>query len=415
MTAKRPSAGTLWVVAGFAVFCAIYLNLAWYRLHAMLLGFDTGTFLQMLENFATTGSTFETGEMRPHLAVHDSWTLLLFSPLVRLWPFAQTLMVIQVIVIAAAVFPLYAFGRHVGLGDRPAAAIALAWLISPSVQGFAFGNFIENHVAPLLIFAIALAARTRSLAWTLVFAELLMGVKEDEIFFVAWFALASVAFYDKRLGWAALGLAALNGVAYYGLERLYGFVPYHPGYGLTVLDPWQHVAFFLEILAPFAFAPLWLGRAALLAVPLVYELSFNARYGQSLAHAGVHYSEPIVALIALATMLVARRRPIFGRLALPCSLVMVAFFNTTVFRIGRHEYPPDWPAYHTAMRAATDGRRHDFTVDDEAGFALAAGNLRAVYHDEHRAAAHARPGWYSRVTPRVDLAPGPRAARPAAI
>lgn len=389
------------VLLAVAAFSATYVALDLNKLYGLRYGADVGIFLQALANFARRGTTFDWAELKPHLAVHDSWLLLAFAPLVRLWPYPQTLLVLGTLLVAGAAIPLYLFARSVGAGRTPATLLAIAYLLSPSVQGWAYGDFSENHLVPPLAFALALAVRRRSLPWTLVCAQLLLGVKEDEAWFLAWFGAAGAIWYDRRLGLSVLGLALANAGAYYALDAAFGFAPSRPAYGWS--DPlWaQQLAFFAEILAPFAFAPLFLGVRILLAAPLVAELCF-AQGSYPLARAGTHYTEPLVALAAIGAAVVLARRPRLGPYLLGCAAVMALFFNTTVLHIGRTPFDAD-PRYPGLAALARSDRPITFPIDDEGEWVVAAGDPNARLAGFGTPLRHPRPAWA-----RSWYAPGPK-------
>ena len=170
---------------------------------------------------------------------------------------------------------LYAFARTIGVRDVPAALLALAYLISPSVQGFAYNDFSEAHFEPILIFALAIAAARRSFWWTLAFAQLPLGVKEDAALFLVWFGIAGALWFDRRIGASVAVLAAVNAIAYRAILWAHGAHASIPQYGWRILYPPQDLAFLIEILVPFAFAPLFLRWRVLLALPLVAEALFG--------------------------------------------------------------------------------------------------------------------------------------------
>jgi uncharacterized membrane protein len=393
----RPSVlreSRLFVWAGIACFAGLYVFLDLNKLHALRYGSDVGTFVQSLLNFWHNGSTFNWPEGQPHLAVHDSWALLVLSPVVALFPRPETLIVIQVAAIALVAWPLYLFARGCGLGTLPAQLLALAYLVSPSAQGFAYMDFSENAFVPLAACALAMAAQRRSLGGTLIFAQVLMGIKEDQILFLAWFAIASTLWYDRRLGLSVLALAVFNAAAYYGIVHALGYNPTHPSYGLHVMYWRQDLAFITEVLAPFAFAPLLLGWRIALALPLVAEITMNAAWPYPMARAGTHYSIPLVTLMAIGAAAAIARRPTLAAYALVCSCLMALFFNVTVLHIGRHLYPPETARYAAARQIALSSAPHTYTREDEGAFVIASPNLNArlVQTPDF----HARPAWNTR-------------------
>ena len=195
------------VAVAAAIFAAIYILLDLNKLWALRYGADTGTFVQFLLREAHGRGSWNGAELRPHLQVHDSWTLLALVPLLALFPFAQTLLIVQVVAVAAAAPLVAAFARACGADMRGASAVGIAYLISPSAQGLAYGNFIENVFVPLLASGGALFVRARNLVGSLVIAQLLLGLKEDQALFLAWFGVACALWWDRRIGIAVAVLA----------------------------------------------------------------------------------------------------------------------------------------------------------------------------------------------------------------
>jgi uncharacterized membrane protein len=338
---------SVWVAAG--AFAAIYIALDFNKLYALRYGADLGTFLQTAANL-THGSSWNFGEWRPHLEVHDSWILFALAPLVALMPRAETMLVVQAIVVAVAAIPLALLAREAGVSPRASSLLAIAYLLTPSAQGLAYDNFSENVFVPVLAFGTALAARRRSVAWTLVGSQLLMGVKEDEILFVAWFALACLFFWDRRLGGAAIVLAVVNCALYFGVERALGTHPSAPSYAFAVEDVSGKLTLVALLLAPFAFVPLAIGRWLLLALPLLAEIVFAQHTPYEASRIGAHYAAPLLACSAIAAAFGLRRAPGFARAMIPCALIVMLFvFNDTVLRPGRWPYIVDWSAYARAV------------------------------------------------------------------
>ncbi|MGZ3496152.1 MAG: DUF2079 domain-containing protein [Vulcanimicrobiaceae bacterium] len=392
--ARGRSEPELWLLlAVVAVFIALYVFLDLNKLYALRFGVDTGAFLQSLINFAHNGSTFNWVERRPHLAVHDSWVLLALVPLVMRWPRPETLIVVQVVAVAAAAIPLYLFARGAGLAPRYALYLGLAYLISPSVQGWAYWNFSENHFVPILAFSLACAVQRRSFWGSLLCAQLLMGVKEDEIWFLGWFAIAAYVWYDRRLGTAVAVLALINGVTYYGVERVLGYAPSAPAYGLHDREWPQQLAFLTEVLAPFAFAPLALGWRVLLAAPLIAQITLNGPWAYPMARAGTEWTEPLVALIAIGAALAMARRPLFAPAALVCAVIMTLLFNTTVLHFGRHLFPPETAAYERAREIGASTAHVTYSAENEGAFVVASGNPNAILVGRNRPMRHPRPAW----------------------
>ena len=362
------------VVIGAAIFALVYIALDLNKLYALRYGADTGTFVQWLAGEAHGRGSWNGAEYRPHLQVHDSWVLLALVPLVALFPYAQTLLIVQVLAIAGAALAICAFARACGASPRGASAVGIAYLLSPSAQGIAYGNFLENVFVPLLAALGALAVRRRAFVASLLVAQLLLGLKEDQALFIAWFGAACALWWDRRIGLALFGLAAVNGIAFVAFERLSNAHPSLPGYALHVDEPLQKLAFFAALLAPFAFAPLLLRWRLLLAAPLVAELVFNRPWAYPIARIGTHWTAPLLAATALAAAYVVARHPRVATPMLACAVLCALFFNDTVLKIGRWPYVIDRSAY-SAAAAMRDAPR-DVVVrrTQEGAYVVAASN-----------------------------------------
>jgi uncharacterized membrane protein len=363
----------LWAIA---VYVVAYVALDLNKFYALRYGADMGTFLQTIANM-WHGSSFNYGEWRPHLEVHDSWILFALAPIVALVPRGETLIVVQVLVVAAAAIPLALFARELGVSPKLANALAIAYLLTPSAQGFTYDNFSENVFVPLLAFSAALFARRRALWPALLCAQLLMGVKEDEILFVGWFAAACYFFWDRKLGGAVFALAVVNAGAFWGLERALGTHSNAPEYSWAVEDVSGKLTLIALLLAPFAFTPLFAGRWILLGLPLLAEIVFAQHNPYEPSRIGTHYTAPLLACSALAAALGVLRRPKMGPWMVPCALVVMLFiFNDTALRPGRWPFIVDWTAYAHAV----DVRDARSTVllprRDEGVWAVAAVNPR---------------------------------------
>ncbi|MBV9440424.1 MAG: DUF2079 domain-containing protein, partial [Candidatus Eremiobacteraeota bacterium] len=289
-----------------------------------------------------------------------------------------TLLILQVLAIAGASVAICAFARVCGATPRNATIVAIAYLISPSAQGLAYGNFLENLFVPLLAALGALAVRRRAFVPALIVAQLLLGLKEDEALLLIWFGAACALWWDRRVGTAIAMLAIVNGAAFVLFERIAGASPSIPSYSLHVDDPFSKLSFFADLLAPFAFAPLLLRWRLLLAAPLIAELIFNRPWAYPIARIGTHWTAPIVAATALASAYAIARYPRLATPMLVCAILSALFLNETVLRIGRWPYVVDRNAYAaaTSLRSAD----HYVTVrrPQEGVYVVAAANPHVI-------------------------------------
>jgi len=381
-TAIRPTRA---VLIAAAIFALVYIALDLNKLYALRYGADTGTFVQFLTGEAHGRGSWNGAEYRPHLQVHNSWILLVLVPLMAAFPYAQTLLILQVLAIAAAAVAICAFARSCGATPRNATIVAIAYLISPSAQGIAYGNFLENVFVPLLAVLGAIAVRRRAPIASLIVAQILLGLKEDQALFLTWFGLACALWWDRRIGIAIAALAIVNGATFVIVEHLTNAHPSLPGYALHVDDPLLKLAFFAALLAPFAFTPLLLGRRLLLAVPLVAELTFNRPWAYPIARIGTHWTAPIVAATALAAAYVIAKNPRTATPVLACAILCALFLNDTVLKIGRWPYVIDRGAYAAAASLRSTDRTVVVRRPQEGVYVVAASNPRVVLakYDPH--------------------------------
>ncbi len=359
------------VLLAAGAFAALYIALDLNALYALRANQNTGLYLQTLVNFVHSGSTFNQPDGKPHLLVHDQWIVLLLAPAIALWPRPETLIVVQMLALAAAAIPLYLLARECGADRRTGTLLALAFLIAPSLQGFAYDGFVPEDFIPLLACSLALALKRRSFWGTALIAQLLLGLKEDEVWFLAWFGLIALGAYDRKLGSLLVGLALLNGLGYYAIAHHFGYVPERPRYGLVDREWPQQLAFLLEISVPLAFAPFFLGKRLWYAAPFLAELFFTQDRTYPLYHAGSYYTAPLVSLAAIASAVVVARRPQLARWALGGACLMALFFNPTVLHLGRRPYFSPDPQY-AAARAWSETREPvDFPCPDTGAWTVA--------------------------------------------
>jgi uncharacterized membrane protein len=383
------------VIVAVLAFIATYVALDLNVVYALRENQNTGLYLQTLTDYVRHGSAFNWSDQRPFLVkAHDEWIILVLAPFVAIWARPETLLIAQVVLLGVAAIPLYLFARACGATQTTAGCVAIAYLICPSVQGFAYHAFVPTHFIPLLAFTLAYFARKRSLFGVLICAQLLMGTKEDLIWFLAWFAAFGALCYDRRLSIAVLALAGLNAIGYYGYETLRGVAPTRPSYGLVDNEWPQQLAFLAEILAPFAFTPLLLGWRVLLAAPLLFELFFPQKYLPFVIYsAGSYYTEALVTLVAIGAAIAVAHRPVTARVALACSVVMALFFNTTVLHFGRHPFSRD-PQYDVARKWALREQRVDFPCRDEGAWVVATPNVQARIVGCDQPGPPGRPAWH---------------------
>lgn len=215
-----------WDIAFAGITGALAVGFIWY-VSAWTVGrvnifwtptYDFGIFSQMFYSMAAHGTPVTTLEREvgalSHFAVHVSPSYYLMLPFYMLWPKPATLQVLQGVILASSVIPLWLIGKEHGL-SAPARMLLCAVLLAyPAFSGGVYYDMHENcMLAPGILWL--LYALDKKKIWLIaVSAVVTLGVKEDAAVYVAVIAvyvlLRSLLHKDKQdliTGAALLGLS----------------------------------------------------------------------------------------------------------------------------------------------------------------------------------------------------------------
>jgi uncharacterized membrane protein len=285
------------VAVGIAVYVAlmgfivITRHLA-LRTHA----FDLGQYLQIIWNISrghgpasTIVPTYVVPDRMHAWGDHFSPIFYALAPLQWLASGAASVLLAQTVGLAAGAAAVFAFARG-RIGDRPAAAFALLYLLNPSLQGINVRDIHPNAFAIPLIIAAAWAFDARRYAWCALALVATLACREDAavavVGFATWLALArrqwkigsalaviAVAVLAVDIGWLMPGFL---GARHYDHLNRYRHLGDSLGQILMsiALRPWRWIGiviipaklvYLAAMLAPLGFLPL-LGVRALIAV-----------------------------------------------------------------------------------------------------------------------------------------------------
>ena len=376
--------------------------------HFLTHAFDLGIFAQAISGYAHLGAPVSLIKgvhdgLGAHFSVlgdHFSPILVVLAPIYWLFPHAQTLLVIQGLLLAASVPSVWMFSAR-ALGRRIAFVVALAYALSWELQAAMATDFHELAFAvPLLAFAIERLYAGRLRPALLAVASLLL-VKEDLGLVVAAFGLI----VGLRTGrWRLAAAVAAGGIGATVLAttvlipaaggRAGYYWSYYAALGSgPVAALWHVVRHPLEtirlaahplpklVLVRWLFLPLGLASLGsplvLLAVPSLAEvlLSSNPNNWMLISH----YSAPLAPILMMAAVdTLARLRStlpsagrLFGRLATPvvagcaCALLAVAVWASA--RMPFDELARGWwwhaSGYDRAQQAAVEAVPRGATVE----------------------------------------------------
>jgi uncharacterized membrane protein len=262
------------------------------RTHA----FDLGQYLQIIWNISrghgpasTLVPTYVVPDRMHAWGDHLSPIFYAMAPLQWVAPGAVSVLLAQTVGLALGAIALFAFARG-RIGEGPAAAFSLLYLLNPSLQGI---NVRDIHPAafaiPLLI-AAAWAFDARRYAWCAIALGATMACREDAavavVGFATWLALARGRWrVGSALAVVAVAVLAIDvgwlmpwflGARHYDHLNRYHHLGDSLGQILMTIAfrPWRWIAiaitpakllYLAAMLAPLGFLPL-LGLRALIAV-----------------------------------------------------------------------------------------------------------------------------------------------------
>ncbi|MFP4478369.1 MAG: DUF2079 domain-containing protein [Candidatus Izemoplasmatales bacterium] len=154
--------------------------------------FDFGLFAQMfynMKNFNGMVTTLERSVLLSHNAVHISPIFYLMLPVYMVFPSIETLQVLQVIVVAIGVIPLYLIGKHLKLTNRVILIMVSVYIFHPAIISSSFYDLHENcFLGPLLLFVFYFGLKQKWLYLIISFILTLM-IKEDASLYLVFLGL----------------------------------------------------------------------------------------------------------------------------------------------------------------------------------------------------------------------------------
>lgn len=183
------------VVVGLAaVAFAVYVSI-WtvYRVLGYYApAFDFGLFAQMFHNMKETGlptTTVERGLPLSHFAVHVSPIYYVLLPFYCLFPHPATLQVLQAVILASAVIPMWLLCKNHGLHPLLRTMLCILLLAYPTTAGGTSYDIHENCFLLPLVLWLMYAIDKENIGLCAVFSILTLTVKEDAAVYVAIAAL----------------------------------------------------------------------------------------------------------------------------------------------------------------------------------------------------------------------------------
>jgi uncharacterized membrane protein len=291
---------------GYAAFFGFHTVQNHYKLGTS--AYDLGLEENILWNILHGGPLFKSSPLGGPEAIHFGYHATLFAfvlvPFYALYQHAETLLVIQALLIGAAAVPLFLFARR-HVSAWPAALISLAYLMNPAVQGSNLYDFHYPPLAPFFVWLALYALEARKHVLAAVAIALTLSIREDIAAGVVVIGLY-LFFWQRRVR-AGLVVATVGAVYFVAMKLLImprvarestflwifaellpaGEGSYtgvlktvfsNPAYTLSTLLVPKKLVYTLQIFAPLAFLPLRRSIGWLCAMPGVFFLLLSTGY-----------------------------------------------------------------------------------------------------------------------------------------
>ncbi len=273
-------------------------------------GYDHGIFAQMFHNMKESGqmvTTYERNELMSHFKVHFSPIFYLLLPLYMIFPSSQALLIINGFIIISGIVPLMFLCKRFKLSNISTLLFCICYAIYPTFIGNGFWGLHENaFLAPLILWLFYFSEKDCTIG-AVIFAVLLLCVKEDAAMYLAIIALYYI-FSGKSLArnFILLALSLLCFGVVTMLMQKYGLgvmsdsrfgnyigkdgslftlirsVIENPAFTLSQVFTQEKLLFLLQMFAPLCFLPLMGKKPArlILLIPmLLINLMTRYSYG----------------------------------------------------------------------------------------------------------------------------------------
>lgn len=275
-------------------------------------GFDMGIFVQMYHSMITDLSqvtTCEREKFMSHFAVHCSPIYYVLLPFYYFFPYTQTLLVAQAILVASGVIPLVLICRKNRFTNITTLFFSITYLFCAELIGPCFYEFHENAFLPALLMWLFYAIESEKRILLYVFTGLVLCVKEDAPIYVVCIGLYLLLRKDKKgmrkHGAVMAAVAAAYFVTVTSLMGKYGegvmtsrtygnlMIDWDAGFGeiiqTVILDPAyflsqviteENMIFFLTVMLPLGMMPFFTKKFSrlLLFVPF-FLMNLASGYG----------------------------------------------------------------------------------------------------------------------------------------
>ncbi|HVR46632.1 MAG TPA: DUF2079 domain-containing protein [Candidatus Binatia bacterium] len=327
-------------VALFVLLAGAYIYLGSWRYNIFRAGVDDCIFTQVASSLLTGFSSTIEGSVN-HFLVHFSPILAIATPFVKVFNGARGLIVLQCLLAAATIFPLWSMAAS-RLPKWLAFATTLVAATYPPLSAAAVGDFHELAFTPPLAATLVWAVDRKAWRIAIAAAVALAMVKEDQFISLAFIGIAVAVMgrsdrATRTCGLWITSIGALAAALYFGAVRPL-VNPHFPYFALHFYEWWRfpattagfvapssplRVQYLFDALLPLAFLPL-LSRYMLFALPGLAEvlLSHEGITMSLGAHYTATWSGYLLCAFVDGMARVYQRRPVAAKGTLAFALVV---------------------------------------------------------------------------------------------
>jgi uncharacterized membrane protein len=319
-------------------------------------GFDLGIFNQAFWSTLFKQNIFyETGDLSfnpagSFLGVHFSPILFLLLPIYGLYPAPETLLVMQTVVLAIGVFPIYWMSRD-KLGQKAALAVSSAYLINPLLLFININDFhLEAFTSTFFLFALYFLHKEEWPKFTLFLVLALSTLEFAPILGIAMAAYAFILLSKnsftnptkaRKYIFITVALSALVFALAYITKASFNPTtsplpsPFHSVFanpvGVLATDYPAKLFYLISIFAPLGFLPLLAPEALIMVIPWLATSLLSTYPGYYSVY--YQYQGFVVPFLFLALIISLKRlnfqsfKKIIAVLVIP-TLLFSAFFLT---------------------------------------------------------------------------------------
>lgn len=313
---------TIIICIGLGIFFVVFissLTILYYLSH-LTPSYDFAIFSQMFHYMNETlipYTTIERSKLLSHFAVHFSPILYIFLPFYIIYSNPVTLLIMQAVVIALGLIPIYKLCKHYNYSNKIIIALSIIYILMPALIGGNFYYFHENKILTVLILYLFYFIEKGNSKLTALFALLVMLVKEDAAIYVGIIGLYLLFSKRKNIkGWYLIIASIIYFALVTTLMQRYGegIMTYryenflfngenslvfviiniikNPAYLFYQLMNIEKLIFIIYIFVPMAMLPLAIKKPSglILLLPLVlinlmtnyvyqYDIGFQYTYG----------------------------------------------------------------------------------------------------------------------------------------